>query len=895
MIPAKALPKESSKGIPFDILRAYGIGDDIIDIWKHSYGEFLLPIQEKAIVRHNVLGGRNVIIFAPTSSGKTLVGEIVSVHYAMAKKRALYLVPMKALAEEKYHHFREIYGELGIKTIISTHDRKEYDQDLERKEFHVAVVVFEKLNALLVKNPNLLEGIGLVVIDELQMMGDETRGPGLELLLTKILLSPFRPQLLGLSAVLGDAEDLARWLKAELLIETRRPVELRKGILSRGIFSYLEHNSGTEGDEEWPLPKGDEEEFSSLHAARYLAETHGEQSIVFLADKLATEALGEKLKDMVDFSPATSAMEELKSFEDSFSKDLLLSLISKGIAIHNADLSWEERDLVERYFRRGEIKILFSTSTLAMGINLPARNVFIPEKKWNTPRTGNQLAMADITKAEHENMGGRAGRLGFVDEFGRAILVTSSPFQKKALYDYYVKGGFEKLRPALKDEELDLYCLNLVASGLCSNEEAIQKFLLSTFTGVSCWNGASGRDLGEVFSARIRQIVDKCLSWGLLKRDVQERLQATERGKVTAQMGISVDTCLNLLKWMDLCDPLRVSELEVLVAAALTADAREIHVPLRRGEFRQSKYRNIFHKEVQNLGESDKVLFKSILGPSHRPLFEQERAVKKALILYQWISSIATREIEEVHGLFSGAIKKMGEEFSWLIEAISTLAKAEGWPEQVIKKMDLLGEQLSFGVGPKGLELAKLRIRGLGRGYISRLVHNGYDSPKALSQLSVDELEKLVPPDLARRVAKKVSPGPKPDLETHSVKNASLKSIQREIQDSVNKAILVVDQRHPGTVEYRGKTVKVTSKQFWLLAALAESPGKCVPYNAIYEKVWGGDVMVEMQQISYHKAQLLKKIQKVAPKSEIKALITPVSGEGMVLNLRPEEIAAGRN
>ena len=95
---------------------------------------------------------------------------------------------MKALAEEKYHHFKEMYGELGIKTIISTHDRKEYDRDLERKEFDIAVVVFEKLNALLVSNPNLLQGIGLIVIDELQMMGDDTRGAGLELLLTKILL-----------------------------------------------------------------------------------------------------------------------------------------------------------------------------------------------------------------------------------------------------------------------------------------------------------------------------------------------------------------------------------------------------------------------------------------------------------------------------------------------------------------------------------------------------------------------------------------------------------------------------------------------------------------------------------------------------------------------------------
>ncbi len=892
MLPAKAVAKESSRGIPFDILRAYGIGDEVIDIWKRSYGEFLLPIQQKAIVKHNVLGGRNLIIFAPTSSGKTLVGEIVSVHYAMAKKRALYLVPMKALAEEKYHHLREMYGELGVKTIISTHDRKEYDQDLERKEFHIAVVVFEKLNALLVKNPNLLEGIGLVVTDELQMIGDDTRGAGLELLLTKILVSPFKPQLLGLSAVLGDAEDLASWLKAELLIDTQRPVELRKGILSRNIFTYLEHNSSMEGEEEWPLPGGSKDESISLQAAKHLAQTHDEQSIIFLADKLGTETDGEKLKEMVDFPAASGAIEELNTFEESYSKDLLLSLLSKGIAIHNADLSWEERDLVERYFRKGEIKILLSTSTLAMGINLPARNVFIPEKKWSTPIHGDRLAMSDITKAEHENMGGRAGRLGFVNEFGRAILVTSSPFQKKALYDYYIKGGFEKLRPVLKDEDLDLYCLNLVASELCSTEDEIETFLLSTYTGASRWSHNAGRNAGALSSDKIHGIIDNCLNWGLLKRDVQEKLQATERGKTTAQMGISVDTCLNLLKWMDLCDPFRVSDLEVIVAASLTQDAREIHVPLRKSEFRQSKYRNLFRTEVERLGEGDKILFKSILGPSHRLLYEQERALKKALILYQWISSASTREIEEAHNAFSGAIKKMGEEFSWLIEAISTLAKAESWPEAVIKKMDVLGERLSFGIDLKGLELAKLRIRGLGRGFISRLVQNGYDTPKALSDLSIQDLQKMVPEDLARRIAQRLRPPGSDEVDPPVKKNPP--SIQQKIQEAVNKAILVVDQKHPGTIEFQGKGVKLTSKQFWLLAALAESPGKCVSYDALYNKVWGDEVSVELQQLSYHKSQLLKKISRVAPKSSVKTLITPVSGEGMVLNLRPDEIATGR-
>lgn len=886
---AAVITTESAKRLPFDILRAYGIREEVIGIWKKLYGDSLLPIQEQAIIRHNVLNSRNLIIFAPTSSGKTLVGEIVSVHYAMAKKRALYLVPMKALAEEKYHHFRETYGELGVKTIISTHDRKEFDQDLERKEFHIAVVVFEKLNALFVKNPNLLEGIGLVVVDELQMVGDETRGAGLELLLTKLLLSPFKPQLLGLSAVLGDAESLARWLKAELLIDTRRPVELRKGILCGDRFTYLEHNSGNEGEEKWPLPEAGNEELSTLYAAKYLGEEKGEQSIVFLADKPATEALGARLKDMVDFPPASGALEELKCFEDSCSKDLLLSLLSKGISIHNADLSWEERDLVERYFRKGEIMVLLSTSTLAIGINLPAKNVFIPEKKWHTPRRGSQLSMADITKAEHENMGGRAGRLGLVGEFGRAILVTSSPFHKKTLYDYYVIGGFEKLRPSLNEQDIDLYCLNLVASGICSGEEEIENFLLSTYIGVSCWKELGDSGGRGVFSARIRKVVEKCLSWGLLKRDAQERLQATERGKVTAQMGISIDTCLNLLKWMELCDPLRVSDVEVLVAAALTTDAREIHVPLSKREFRESKYRSLFHKEVQGLGEGDKILFKSILGPSHRLLYEQERALKKALILNVWLSSAPTKEIEEAHGLFSGAIKKMGEEFSWLVEAISTLAKAEGWPEQVTKKMDFLSDRLSYGVDSKGLSLARLKIRGLGRGYISALLQNGYDSPEALAQLPIEELEKFLPRSLARRVAKEVSRFAEPASAALVSEHPETYQVQTR-PEPASDAVLVVDKNYPGTAEYLGKPVKLTSKQYWLLAALAESPGKCVPYDIIYKKMWGESVAVETQQISYHKAQILKKLSKAARKGKAKGLITPVFGQGLVLALKPSEV-----
>ena len=209
--------------------------------------------------------------------------------------------------------------------------------------------------------------------------------------------------------------------------------------------------------------------------------------------------------------------------------------------------------------------------------------------------------------------------------------------------------------------------------------------------------------------------------------------------------------------------------------------------------------------------------------------------------------------------------------------------------------MNLLGQRVSFGVDPIGLEIAKLRIPGLGRGYIARLVKNGYDSPKALAQVSPEDLERFLPGDIARKVVKKFTRVPTANRENPGPKEIQIEPESVPLQRKISDAILVVDGKHPGTIGFRGETVQLTSKQFWLLAALAESPGKCVSYDAIYKKLWGDDVVVEMQQISYHKAQLLKKMHRVAPKSNVKTLITPVSGEGMILNLRPEEIARGRN
>src|SRR4029077_20611435 len=123
-------------------------------------------------------------------------------------------------------------------------------------------------------------------------------------------------------------------------------------------------------------------------------------------------------------------------------------------AFHNADLSPEERDLVERHFRGGAIRCLFSTSTLAVGMNLPVKNVVLDGRKWEFLRRYGRWSLEDITKSEYENMSGRAGRLPPGHGFGRFVMVTGSPFEADIWLRHYAGAEFEDIRPTLGDGPL---------------------------------------------------------------------------------------------------------------------------------------------------------------------------------------------------------------------------------------------------------------------------------------------------------------------------------------------------------------------------------------------------------------------------------------------------------
>ena len=219
-------------------LAKYEFPEALLAAWQSQGIDKLLPIQEQAIRRHGLFNGKSFIVSAPTSSGKTFIGELAAVHQGLNGHKTAYLVPLKALAEEKFEYFQRLYEPYGIRIAVSTRDRKEFDDALNNGDFEIAIVVYEKFFQLLNSTPKFLSHIGLVVVDEIQLLADPSRGSTVELILTKLKMLQGRFQLIGMTAVLGNNRQVNEWLEVDLLHYDQRPVELRRGYLWDGEFHY---------------------------------------------------------------------------------------------------------------------------------------------------------------------------------------------------------------------------------------------------------------------------------------------------------------------------------------------------------------------------------------------------------------------------------------------------------------------------------------------------------------------------------------------------------------------------------------------------------------------------------------------------------------------------------
>jgi helicase len=193
----------------------------------------LRPAQEKA-VKAGLLERKNLLICTPTASGKTLIAQLAMMQAIYNNiGKAVYIVPLKALASEKYREFKEKHPDL--KVALSIGDTDSSDSYLEK--YDVIVTVSEKLDSLIRHRVPWMSQVATVIIDEIHLLNDPGRGPTLEVVIT-ILRQMLKAQFIGLSATIGNPEELADWLDAALVIDHWRPIELKKGIYMDGEIEY---------------------------------------------------------------------------------------------------------------------------------------------------------------------------------------------------------------------------------------------------------------------------------------------------------------------------------------------------------------------------------------------------------------------------------------------------------------------------------------------------------------------------------------------------------------------------------------------------------------------------------------------------------------------------------
>ena len=212
------------------------IPKDVYSVLEKESITELRPCQVKAI-KAGLFENKNLLVCTPTASGKTLIAELAGLKSIIeGRGKVVYIVPLKALANEKFKDFKKRYGDL-IRIALSIGDIDSADNYLVDYDFVICTA--EKLDSLIRHRAVWLKYVSTVVVDEIHLMNDAGRGPTLEILITILRKLLPKVQVIALSATIGNPKELAEWLDAKRVIDNWRPVELHKGIYLEGEVEFF--------------------------------------------------------------------------------------------------------------------------------------------------------------------------------------------------------------------------------------------------------------------------------------------------------------------------------------------------------------------------------------------------------------------------------------------------------------------------------------------------------------------------------------------------------------------------------------------------------------------------------------------------------------------------------